>query len=122
MPDNLEYKYISEIHVFHVRGEFTSSILHQLKTRITSEVNETGTYGVLLNLEEVDYITSKDLGIFVQIFRFLKQKHEAEGVDGEAYLALSNLSPFVHDVIEMTKLESVFKIFDTEKMAIEKLK
>ncbi|HEX9744534.1 MAG TPA: STAS domain-containing protein [bacterium] len=114
-----DYEYISGIHVFRLRGDFTPQSLDQLKTTVTAEVASRGTCKVLFNLEFVDYITSKDLGVFVQIFRYLAAESKNNSTD--AFLALCHVGTFAMDVIEMTKLENIFRIFETEEHAIREL-
>lgn len=125
MNTQLDYEYKSGLHLIYLRGDLSSSVLLKLKTTLSEAVEKTKIYKVLINLAGVEYITSKDLGVFVQIFRFLDgaaRNAESSGDPKESYVALCNLNAFVNDVIELTKLGQVFRIFETEQEALSTLK
>jgi len=107
--------------VFRLVGDLTSHELDILKRGIVANVRETGVYRVLLNLRDVDFVTSKDVGVLVQLLHFLRNEREGANVTEPELLAFSNLSQFVRDIMAMTKLETVFRIFETEEEAIRSL-
>ncbi len=107
--------------VFRLVGDLTSNELDTLKREIVSNVRETGIYRVLLNLRDVDFVTSKDVGVLVQLLHFLRNEREGAKVTEPELLAFSDLSQFVRDIMAMTKLETVFRIFETEEEAIRSL-
>lgn len=72
---------------------------------------ENGDKNVLLNLQNVNYIDSSGLGELVGGYTAFKR------VDGE--IKLLHLSSSVHDLIVLTKLLTVFDIFENEATAIE---
>lgn len=65
---------------------------------------------ILLNLAEVTYIDSAGLGELTAAYTSVKNRH------GE--LKLMNLTKRVHDVMQITKLYTVFEVYDDEKQAI----
>jgi anti-sigma B factor antagonist len=69
-----------------------------------------GTKRVLLNLGEVNYIDSSGLGELVSAFT-LARSHDAS-------LKLLSLTRKVHDLLQITKLYTVFDIYDDEVKAI----
>lgn len=135
MLRQLEKERKDSLLIYRLAGDLTSYVLDMLKTELVTDVNETGICRVLINLNEIDYITSSDLGLFVQIYHYLDAESKeqinpeiAESVRPEPVeqakgveLVFTNLTPFVQDVIQMTRLDTVFKIFKTEQEAIQQL-
>ena len=72
---------------------------------------EKGDRRVLLNMAGVSHIDSSGLGELVSSYTTL---HKAGGE-----LKLFNLSDRVHELMTMTKLLTVFDVFDSESEAIE---
>lgn len=71
-------------------------------------------YNILLNLAEVNYIDSSGIGELVAAFTLLRKKN------GD--LKLLNLTKKVHDLLQITKLYTVFDIHDDEAGAIQSFK
>jgi len=66
---------------------------------------------ILLNLGDVNYIDSSGIGELVSAFTAAKKQ------DGE--VKLLNLSKRVHDLLQVTKLYTVFDVKDDEGLAVE---
>ncbi len=66
---------------------------------------------ILLNLADVDYIDSSGLGSLVSSFTSVKNE--------SGQLKLLYPTKKVHDLLQMTKLYTVFEIFDDESTAIK---
>jgi anti-sigma B factor antagonist len=73
-----------------------------------------GSKSILLNLANVDYIDSSGLGELVSAFTTVKNQ------GGE--LKLLHLTNKVHDLLQITKLYTVFDIKDDEASAISAFK
>jgi anti-sigma B factor antagonist len=71
---------------------------------------ESGTPNAILNLAGVDYIDSSGLGALVMSFSALRKK------DGT--LKLLNLTRRNVELLVLTKLETVFEVFDDEQSAV----
>jgi len=69
-----------------------------------------GAKKILLNLQDVDYIDSSGLGEMVGAFTTVKNQ------GGE--LKLLHLTDKVHDLLQITKLYTVFDIHDNETHAV----
>jgi len=65
---------------------------------------------ILLNLGDVNYIDSSGLGELVTAFSILKKQR--------ARIKLLNLTRKVHDVLQLTKLYTVFDVYENEASAI----
>ena len=69
-----------------------------------------GTNKIVLNLGEVSYIDSAGLGELTSAYTSVKNRDGA--------LKLVNLTKRVHDLMQITKLYTVFDVFDDEKKAL----
>jgi len=69
-----------------------------------------GTKHILLNLGDISYIDSSGIGELVSAFTSVKNS------GGE--LKLLNLTKKVHDLLQITKLYTIFDIWDNETSAI----
>jgi anti-sigma B factor antagonist len=81
----------------------------QLRDSIRSLISK-GSKNILLNLGEVNYIDSSGLGELVSAFTTAKNQ--------QADVKLLNLTKKVHDLLQLTKLYTVFDIYDDEAHAI----
>ena len=81
----------------------------QLSSAVQKEI-ESGHANILLNLSGVDYIDSAGLGLLVQL----------AGVAGRkgGKLKLSGLTKRVNSVMQITRIHTVFEIFEHEPMAV----
>ncbi len=73
-----------------------------------------GSKNILLNLGDVNYIDSSGLGELVSAFTTARNQSVA--------LKLLNLTKKVHDLLQLTKLYTVFDIYDDEASAIASYK
>ena len=117
----LEAERVNDVLICRLSGDLSSVVLNRLKVEVARQVKEKQTFRVVLNLHDVDYISSKDLGVFVQLYRFLEAEKNQVKSDETAVLAFCSLNAFVQDVIELTKLGSIFPIFINEEEAIATL-
>jgi anti-sigma B factor antagonist len=69
-----------------------------------------GSRKILLNLAEVSYIDSAGLGELTAAYTSVKNR------DGQ--LKLLNLTKRVHDLMQITKLYTVFDVYDDENRAV----
>ena len=73
-----------------------------------------GSKSILLNLGDVNYIDSSGLGELVSAFTTAKNQSAA--------LKLLSLTKKVQDLLQLTKLYTVFDIYDDEAIAIASFK
>jgi anti-sigma B factor antagonist len=81
-----------------------------LRERVKGLLNE-GSRKILLNLEQVSYIDSAGLGTLVSGFT------STRSVGG--YLKMVNLTKKFRETLQITKLLTVFEVFDDEVTAIK---
>lgn len=75
------------------------------------EIFATGEKKILLNLGDVTYIDSSGIGELVSAYTSVR--------NGGGELKLLNLTKKVHDLLQITKLYTVFDVQETEESAIK---
>ena len=78
---------------------------------VVSELLSKGHKKILFNLGDVHYIDSSGLGHLVSAFTSTRKQ--------EGELKLLNLTNKVHDVLQITRLYTVFDIMDDEAVAVK---
>lgn len=86
-------------------GESVAAIRDEIHDQVAQ-----GARKVLLNMADVTYIDSAGLGELTAAFTSMKNR------DGQ--LKLLSLTKRVHDLMQITKLYTVFDVFDDEKTAL----
>jgi anti-sigma B factor antagonist len=85
----------------------------QLRDAVRGLISK-GQKRILLNLADVNYIDSSGLGELVSAFTTAKNQ--------QADVKLLSLSKKVHDLLQLTKLYTIFDIWDDEANAIAAFK
>ncbi|MGB7983692.1 MAG: STAS domain-containing protein [Terracidiphilus sp.] len=85
----------------------------QLRDAVRGLISK-GQKRILLNLADVNYIDSSGLGELVSAFTTAKNQ--------QADVKLLSLSKKVHDLLQLTKLYTIFDIWDDEANAIASFK
>jgi anti-sigma B factor antagonist len=83
-----------------------SALLRDTVKKLISENNQ-----LVLNLAGISYIDSGGLGTLVALYT---TAHNAAGA-----IKLANLTPRVGDLLQVTKLVTIFEVFDSEQEAID---
>jgi anti-sigma B factor antagonist len=91
-----------------VFGEESAHLRDTVK-KLVSENNR-----VVLNLPGITYIDSGGLGTLVALYTTARS--------GGGSIKLANLTPRVGDLLQVTKLLTVFDVYDSEDKAIESFK
>ena len=92
-----------------VLGPESSSLRERVKSLLVE-----GKKKIVLNMTDVTYIDSAGLGMLVSAH--VSAKHQG------AALHLSNLGNKFHDVLQLTRLLTVFSVYETEAEAIRSFK
>jgi len=88
-----------------VLGEESQALRQKLKSLIAE-----GNKKIILNMDNIKYIDSAGLGILVAA-------HVTAKLQG-ASLILSNLGTKFQEILQVTKLVTVFQVFNTEAAAV----
>ena len=75
------------------------------------ELSASGSKKMLINLGDVNYIDSSGIGELVSAFTTVSNSGGA--------LKLLNLTKRVQDLLQITKLYTVFEVFDSEEAALK---
>jgi anti-sigma B factor antagonist len=98
------------ITILNLAGSLTAGqTATALREAIRAEMAK-GARNVILNLEHVDYIDSTGLGAMVMCFTALRKS--------SGRLVLLNLNRRHLELLVLTKLSTVFEIFDDEQQAV----
>lgn len=107
---NINTRVIGDVTIVDLEGRIRlgegSSELHRRIQMLAAD----GARMVLLNMEKVTHIDSSGLGELVCAYTTLKN-------DG-GVLKLFNLSDRVHELMTMTKLLTVFELYENEELAL----
>lgn len=87
-------------------GEGSSALRDKVK-----ELSASGIKKMLINLGDVNYIDSSGIGELVSAFTTVSNSGGA--------LKLLNLTKRVQDLLQITKLYTVFEVFDSEDAALK---
>ena len=110
MSLKLNSREVKDIVIIDVSGRLTmGESVAEIRDEIHDQVGQ-GVHKILLNLAEVTYIDSAGLGELTASFTSMKNRG--------GQLKLLNLTKRVHDLMQITKLYTVFDVFDDEKQAV----
>ena len=96
---------VVEAHGRIVLGEETNALREH-----TKELLANGSKKIVLNLGGVDFIDSSGLGALVGL-------HSTAGAQG-AQIRLASITKRFHELLQITKLLTVFDVYDSEEAAI----
>jgi anti-sigma B factor antagonist len=113
MPLKITTKQVDGVTVVHcngriVFGEEAAALREQVKNLLTTQKH------LVLNLGGVSYIDSGGLGTLVGLYT------SARALGGD--IKLANLTQRVGDQLQITKLVTVFEVFDSEEKAVTSYK
>lgn len=110
MALTIDTREVAHVTILDVRGRIVlGDEIGELRDSVHDLISK-GKKKIILNLAEVDYIDSSGVGELVGCFTTVRN------AGGE--LKLLNLSQKVHDILNVTKLYTVFDIRDDEFTAV----
>ena len=95
--------------IFDIKGELDAKAAPDLKERLTERINS-GYHRVLVNLSDISYLDSAGLGVLVSGLKIATRQN------GD--LRMWGLQDEVKNIFQLTRLNKVFQIFDTEEQAL----
>jgi anti-sigma B factor antagonist len=110
MSLKMQTKEVGGVIIINLSGQIT---LGDASASLREEVRDQLGHGfnkIVLNLGEVTYIDSAGLGELTGSFMSVKNRGGA--------LKLLHLTKRVHDLMQITKLYTVFDVYDDEKQAV----
>jgi len=107
---NLNIKRVGNVIVVYLVGRLDVHLSAEIEKEINKIIqNETDTH-LLMNLNDVEYMSSSGLRIFVSTTRILKEQ--------KRMLKLCNMNNAVKKIFEVVELMDMFDIYDTEEEAL----
>ncbi|MBN2078674.1 MAG: STAS domain-containing protein [Spirochaetes bacterium] len=108
---NLNVKRVNNVVVVYLTGRLDVHLSAEIEKEINKIIqNEQDTH-ILMNLNDVEYMSSSGLRIFVSTMRLLKEQ--------KRLLKLCNMNSAVKKIFEVVELMDMFDIFDTEEEALK---
>jgi anti-sigma B factor antagonist len=105
---------LDDIVILDIRGRITLGDGTVVLRDTVQKLLEGGDRKFVMNLEDVDYIDSAGLGELVTAFTIVRAQH--------GQLKLLKLTHRIHDLLQITKLLTVFDSFESETEAIKSMR
>ncbi len=99
----------NDIAIISATGFIDTTTAPELEKKLEEQL-ALNKYKILVNLENIDYVSSAGWGVFVSEIREIRENN------GD--LVLVNMSPDVYDVYELMEFSSILKSFDSLNEAI----
>ena len=106
----LKHKEITDNIVFYLKGRLDVHLSTEVEKEINDIIQQFPDKNILVNLDDVEYMSSSGLRVLVASMRILKANDKE--------LKLCNLNPAVKKVFEVVELMDMFDIYDTEADAL----
>lgn len=109
---DLSHRNLGKIDIIQLSGRLVMADAPDVRQKLLAIIDDDHNR-VILDLAEVDFMDSIGLSVLISVFK-------AARVRGGDVLLL-NLTPAVRSLIELTRLQQIFEIFDDETAAIARL-
>lgn len=111
---NLNTKKEGNVNVVALEGRLDIHHSSDIENGINDLIKNNPDSHMLLNLKDVEYMSSSGLRIFVSTMRILKESKK--------HLKLCNMNSAVKKIFEVVELMDMFDIYNTEEEALESFK
>ena len=106
----IETRTVGDVHILDISGKITLGEGTMAVRNTVREVLKNGGKKIILNLGDVNYIDSSGIGELVSSFTTV--------TNGGGQLKLLNLTKKIQELLAITKLLTVFQVFNDEKTAV----
>lgn len=96
--------------IFDISGDIDLANSPAMRKTLLGEIKDKRTLKVFLNLKNVRYIDSSGIASLVEGLKASR--------DNGARMILYGLSPSVREVLELSRLQKIFEIYDSEEQAL----
>lgn len=111
MSMSFETREANENMVAYLKGRIDVHMASEIEASLQKIIRENPGHNIVLNLKDVEYMSSSGLRVLVSLMRMLRENNRA--------LKLTNLSVAVKKVFEVVELMDMFEIYDTEEAALK---
>ncbi len=105
-------KIIEDVHIISISGRIDTITSKDLEAKLKEAIEERKEK-IIINLAEVDYISSVGLRVLLAALKGQKQN--------QGSIPLVSLQPFVQNIFKITGLDKMFQIFPTDEAAFQSL-
>jgi anti-sigma B factor antagonist len=109
----IEERTIGDVHMISVRGRMDTVSSKDVEASL-SRAAEDGRKRIVVNMSDVDYISSMGLRVLVAAYKRQKKEHGS--------LELVSLQPHVQNIFKIAGLDRVFPIYTSEEGAVQSSK
>jgi len=106
----IETRTVGDVKVLDCSGKITLGEGTMVVRNTVRDILQNGGKKIILNLGDVSYIDSSGIGELVSTFTTV--------INQGGQLKLLNLTKKIHELLQITKLLTVFQVFDNENAAI----
>ena len=110
MPLGISDTQVESVTILHLKGTLVAGSDTDLLGSRVEALLKKGVTRILLDLGEVNYIDSSGIGALIRAYSSAQSQNAA--------LKLFRLTRRVHDVLQITRLSTVFEIFNDQGKAI----
>lgn len=96
--------------IVYLKGRIDVHLASEIESELMKLIEQNPNKDFILNLSDVEYMSSSGLRVFVSIMRYFKERNRN--------LKLSNLSLAVKRVFEVVELMDMFDIYNDESDAL----
>jgi len=110
----IETRYVGDVRVLDCSGKITLGEGTMAVRNSVRDILKSGGKQIILNLADVNYIDSSGIGELVSTYTTV--------TNNGGKLKLLNLTKKIQELLAITKLMTVFQVFDDEKTACDSFK
>jgi anti-sigma B factor antagonist len=101
---------VGDVHVLDISGKITLGEATRTMRHTISDLLHNGGEKIVLNLTDVNYIDSSGIGELVRIYTTVTKEGKQ--------LKLLNLTKKIRELLVITKLLTVFQVYENEQAAV----
>ncbi|MBF0350665.1 MAG: STAS domain-containing protein [SAR324 cluster bacterium] len=109
----LNHRVEKNICILSVEGNIALDGVSDVKSYLKPFLDDDSIKGIVINFEGVNFIDSSGIGLIVSVFKNLQQRG--------AKLTLCKLSQKNQEIFNMTRLDKILSIHETEAQAISNI-
>ncbi|MCU0843793.1 MAG: STAS domain-containing protein [Spirochaetes bacterium] len=107
---DLKTRKVDNVIVIYLHGKLDVHVSADVEKEINRIIEQEAQCSLLLNLGQVEYMSSSGLRIFVSTMRVLKESKRK--------LELCNMNNAVKKIFEVVELMDMFEVYETEEEAL----
>ncbi len=108
---NVETKAVGSVSIIYVKGYLDAHTAPELEKEFNRLLEEKR-FEVVVNFEELKYISSAGLGVFMAYVETMR--------DNSGDIKFSNLKPDVYNIFDLLGFPMLYEFYKDEKEAVEK--